>query len=68
MTDIFQFQSLYNTLGLWILTLTLAIVYQSEVGESKHMNLDSVCWVLAFNVVLMLLLSAQVSCISSLPI
>lgn len=52
--------SLYNSVGVWFLTLSWTVVYQSEVAWNKQMNLDATCWVLVFHVVLLLLLSAQI--------
>lgn len=52
--------SLYSSLSMWALTLTWAIIYQNVVAWNSRMNLDFVCWVLAFQIVLMLLLSVQI--------
>ncbi|KAG0718400.1 hypothetical protein GWK47_007720 [Chionoecetes opilio] len=52
--------SLYNSLCLWVLTLTWIIIYQTKVAWESRMPLDNVGYVVLVHVVLMLLFSAQI--------
>ncbi|KAG0725282.1 hypothetical protein GWK47_038907 [Chionoecetes opilio] len=60
--------SLYNSLCLWVLTLTWIIIYQTKAAWESRMPLDNVGWVELVHVVLMLLLSVQIFSIFSINI